>query len=53
MSKLKDDKNLTSDSARKSLILLRDLCYKDASTSSLMGHNEVENHMLIVLQKFR
>lgn len=53
MQKMKEDKNITCESARKSLTLLRDLCYKDSSTSSLMGHHEVENHMLIVLQKFR
>ncbi|EAS03305.2 hypothetical protein TTHERM_00537400 (macronuclear) [Tetrahymena thermophila SB210] len=51
--KLKEDKNLTSDSARKTLTLLRDLCYKDSSAASLLGHHEIEENMLIVLRKFR
>lgn len=53
MAKLRDDKNLTVEAARKSLVLLRDLIYKDSSATTLMGHHEVENHMLTVLQKFR
>ncbi|KAL4491936.1 hypothetical protein ABPG72_008357 [Tetrahymena utriculariae] len=51
--KLKEDKNLTSDSARKTLTLLRDLCYKDSSAASLLGHHEIEENMLVVLRKFR
>lgn len=43
------EESLTCESTRKSLTLLRDLCYKDSSTASLMGHHEIENHMLIVL----